>query len=111
MSINTITVSGRLGAKPELKTTTSQKTVAKFSVAVDEGYGDKKKTNWISVECWDRNAEAAARFGDKGLRLAVTGRLSFDEYNDKNENKVIKAKIVASNLEFIDFPAKEEEGF
>jgi single-strand DNA-binding protein len=111
MSINTITISGRLGAKPELKTTTSQKTVAKFSVAVDEGYGDKKKSNWVTVECWDRNAEAVGKFGDKGLRIAVTGRLSFDEWTDKNENKVVRAKVVASSLEFIDFPAKEEEGF
>jgi len=107
VSINTITVSGRLGSKPELKSTNSGKTVTKFGVAVDSGFGSSKKSDWINVECWDRTAEAAAKFGDKGLRLAVTGRLAFDEW-EKNGEKVSRVKIVASQVEFIDYPQKSE---
>lgn len=103
MSINTATISGRLGSKPELKNTNSGKTVTKFGVAVDSGFGQSKKSDWYNVECWDRSAEAAAKFGDKGLRIAVTGRLAFDEW-EKNGEKVQRVKIIANAIEFIDYP-------
>jgi single-strand DNA-binding protein len=108
MSINTATISGRLGSAPELKSTNSGKTVAKFSIAVDDGWGDKKKSSWFTVEAWDRLAEAAAKFGAKGLRLAVTGRLAFDEW-EKNGEKVSRVKIVANQIEVIDYPQKAED--
>ena len=108
MSVNLLVLSGRLGKRPDLKSTTSGKSVSTVSIAVDDGYGERKKTIWWNIECWDKNAEAVVRFGDKGYRITVTGRLSTDEY-EKDGIKVVRAKIIANQVDFIDFPPKNED--
>ena len=110
MSVNSVVLSGRLGKKPEIKATNSGKTVVSVGLCVDEGYGERRKGVFWQIEAWDKNAEALAKFGDKGFRLTVTGRLATDEY-EKDGQKVVRTKIIANQIDFIDFPAKEEEGF
>ena len=49
MSINTITLSGRLVAAPELRYTTNGIAVSSGCIAVDDGYGEQKKTYFLSI--------------------------------------------------------------
>ncbi|MGY1465500.1 single-stranded DNA-binding protein (plasmid) [Bacillus toyonensis] len=43
-----ITITGRLTRDPE-SNTYGEKTVCRFTVAVDDGYGDKKTTDFFNV--------------------------------------------------------------
>ena len=52
MSINTITLSGRLVAAPELRYTTNGTAVASGRIAVDDGYGEQKKTYFFDYNAW-----------------------------------------------------------
>lgn len=61
----------RLGGDPELKTF-GGKEVVEFSVAVDDGYGDKKSTNWYSVT--SSNKKLLDLLG-KGCLVFVRGKL------------------------------------
>ena len=109
MDTNVVALSGRFVADPEIKTTQSNKTVASFNLAISEGYGDKKKTLFVSVEAWQKTAEALQRFGAKGNRVAVEGRVSVDEWTDKDTGKKrSRVKFVASNVNFIDFPQQDD---
>ncbi len=111
MSVNVVVLSGRLGKRPEIKATQSGKSVVSVGLCVDEGFGERRKGVFWQIEAWEKNAEALSKFGDKGFRLTVTGRLATDEY-EKDGAKVVHTKIIASQIDFIDFPAKpEEEGF
>lgn len=110
MSVNLVVLSGRLGKKPEAKTTNGGKTVVSISLAVDDRYGDKKKVLWTALEVWEKNAEALLRFGDKGSRLTVTGRLGLDEW-EKDGVKQSRTKVIVNNIDFIDFPPRDEDSF
>ena len=57
MNIQRITVSGNVGAAPEIKDVNGIK-VANFSVAVNDNYTDKsgnkvENTSWYRIEAWD----------------------------------------------------------
>lgn len=102
MSTNIVVVSGRIGKDPEIKSTNSGKSVTSFSLAVDEGFGDKKKTLWLQVEAWDKTAEAINRLSGKGKRILIEGRIGVDTWEQNGETKT-RTKIIANRVEFIDF--------
>lgn len=102
-STNVVVLTGRLGKDPEVRSTGSGKSVVVFSIAVDDGFGDKKKTDWWDVEAWNKTAEAIGRLVVAGNRVTVTGSLKKDEWQDQSGNKRSKAKILATRVDIIDF--------
>lgn len=100
---NKVQLIGNLGAKPELKTLESGKKVASFSIAVDETYrkasGEKvKETHWHRIVAWEKLAEIAEKYLDKGKEVAIEGRLSNRSYTDKDGVKKSICEIIATEL-------------
>ena len=83
--MNTIFLSGRLCADPELRTTSSGISVATSRLAVDRGYGDKKETDFIPIVMWRNIAENASKYCSKGDKVNLTGTLKTREYEAKKE--------------------------
>lgn len=101
MNMNKVIIIGRLTRDPEVRYTQSGKVVVSFSVAVDSGYGDNKKTDFIPVVVWDKLAEACGNNLSKGRRISVEGRLQIRDY-EKDGQKKRAADVVAQNIEFLD---------
>lgn len=99
--MNSVALIGRLGKAPESRSTGSGKKVANFSIAVDHGYGDKKTTHWIDVVAWEKTAEAAVNYLEKGSRVAVKGRLQQRSWQDRDGNTRNKLEVVAEELTFL----------
>ena len=54
--LNRIVLMGRLTANPELKSTTTGKSVTSFSIAVERNYnkpGEERKVDFFNVVCWN----------------------------------------------------------
>jgi single-strand DNA-binding protein len=92
---------GRLGKDVELRCTNIGKAVTSFSVAVDEGYGDKKRTEWVNIVAWEKLATICAEYLRKGSLVFVTGRLQTRQWDDKEGNKRSTTEIVASNMKML----------
>ena len=68
----TLIIRGRLGSKPEMRYTKSGQAVTNLSLAVDQGYGDSKRTEWVRVAIWgEKQAEAAVQWLDKGDLVSI----------------------------------------
>ena len=70
-----ITIAGNVGRDPEMRYMPDGKAVTNFSVAVSDGWGDKKKTVWFRVAVWGKRAEVANEYISKGSKILVEGRL------------------------------------
>ena len=81
--MKSITIFGNVGKQPELRTTQQGQKVCGFSIAVNDGYGDNKRTLWFDCSCWGKRGEAIANNVSKGDKLCVTGDLSTREYEGK----------------------------
>lgn len=101
MSINCITLTGRLCKDPELKTTQTDKSVCSFNVAVDDGWGDNKKTLFMTIVSWNSQAEYISKYGHKGDMIALSGRLTSRDYKNKEGIDVKVYEIVASTLQIM----------
>ena len=56
--MNKYIFNGNLGRDAEVRTTQSGKVVCRFSVAVQEGYGDNQRTKWVKCSLFGKRAEA-----------------------------------------------------
>jgi single-strand DNA-binding protein len=99
--MNVVTLTGHLGQDPELKTTTSGKSVCSVSLAVRDDY-DREKTHWLRLVLWNKQADTAATYLRKGSRIGVTGRLSVRDYTDKDGKKRNAVEVVVDRFEFLD---------
>lgn len=108
--MNSINLIGRCGTTPEQKTTQSGKLVTNFRLAVDDGYGDKKKTIWVGVQCWEKTAEVVSQYLSKGDQVAVTGKLQSDEFTPKGADKPTTVFFIqAQNITFLAQKEKKEK--
>jgi len=74
---------GNLGRDPEMKYTPSGAAVTSMNVAVNDDYtngdGERvKRTIWIRVSAWGKQAESCNNYLSKGKKVLVEGRLVAD---------------------------------
>lgn len=102
--INKAAISGNLTRDPELRQTQSGTSVLSMAVAVNERVksGDQweDRPSYVDVTVWGARAEALSKFLRKGLRVAVSGRLRQDRWQDKQtgENRS-RLGIVADEVD------------
>lgn len=100
---NRVQLIGNLGNKPEIKTLESGKKFAKFSIATNETYKNAKgekitDTEWHNVIAWNKTAEIAEMYLDKGKEVAIEGKLTSRSYDDAEGNKRYITEIVCNEL-------------
>lgn len=101
--MNNVNIIGRVGNDIELRYTTSGKAVTEVNLAVDDGWGENKKTAWIGVTIWGATAELAAKAVHKGDRLGITGRITQEEWEDKQTGKKQrKTKVTCEAMHLIE---------
>ena len=99
-SKNHVVVIGRLGAKPEVRYTSSGKSVTTADVATNEGYYDKNntwqsKTEWHKVVLWGDRLVNEATTWEKGDIIYVEGKLATRVWTDKNNIDHEVTEIIA----------------
>lgn len=83
--MNTGTFAGRLGRSADLRQgDTPTKSVANFSVAVNVGFGDKKRTLWVGCSLWGERAEKLAQYLTKGTAVTVSGDVDLRQYDKRD---------------------------
>ena len=95
--LNKCIFAGRLVAAPELRHTQSDKAVCNFSIAVTEGYGDRKETSFPSCVAWNKTAEFAAKL-PKGTLITVVSKFRDRSWVDKDGNKRKSAEFIVDEL-------------
>jgi single-strand DNA-binding protein len=108
--MNKIFEIGRLTRDPEVRMTQSGKSVCTFTIAVDDGYGENKKAYFFPVVVWNKAAEACGNSLHKGSKVAVTGKLTSRQYDNKEGKKVTVFEIVADAFDGVEFLDGKKQG-
>jgi len=95
MNLNTVLLGGRLTHDPEITMVGNNKKKARFSVAINFGQGEAKKTDYIDCEAWESQA-ARLEKASKGNTVIVTGRIEKQTWDDretgaKRSKQIVKA--------------------
>lgn len=78
--MNKVILIGRLTKDIELKKTQTDKSVIRFTLAIDKGFGDKKRTNFIECQAWENIADTIYKYVLKGDMVSVAGELINNNY-------------------------------
>ena len=109
-SINQVIIMGRLTRDPEMRTTTTGKTITSFSLAVDRG-GQDDQADFFDITAWEKLGELVNQYLSKGRRCLVQGRLRQDSWDDKDTGKKrSKVEVVATDVTFLDGPTSDQGG-
>lgn len=102
---------GNLGKDPETRYTQGQTptAVCRFSIAVDHGYGERKKTVWINVATLGKLAENCQKYLAKGRKVCVVGELDIREYQKQDGSKGYITEVTARDVEFLS--GQEQQNF
>ncbi|MBR6267931.1 MAG: single-stranded DNA-binding protein [Selenomonadaceae bacterium] len=106
--MNKVILIGRLTRDPEVRTTTTGKTVTSFTLAVDRRFvrrdnsEGQQTADFIPIVTWNKLAEICGNNLTKGRRISVEGRIQVRTYDDQNGNKRYVTEVVADDVEFLD---------
>lgn len=96
---------GYMVSAPERKQTRNGKEYARFRMAVNQGWGDQKKTTFLTCQVWGKPAEFVLEYGDKGRKVLIEGELNILEKKD-GDNYNTSVFMQVRTLRFLDFIEK-----
>lgn len=105
--MNIVSLVGRLTKNVELKSTSTGKNVAQFTLAVDR-YG--KGADFIPCVAWNRAAELLSQYTKKGDKVGVEGSIQTDSY-ESNGKKIYTVKVAVDTIEFLSNKHEANEAF
>ena len=111
--MNKVILMGRLTRDAEVRYSQgdSSTAVARFSLAVDRRFkrdGDDQSADFINCVAFGRTGEFMERFGRKGTKFLVEGRIQTGSYTNKDGQRVYTTDVVVENLEFAESKASSD---
>ena len=110
--MNKIILLGRLVKDPEVRVTTTDKTVCTFTLAVDRPFTAKngqREADFINIVTWNKTAELCGNSLTKGQRALVEGRLQIRSYEGSDGQKRWVTEVIADRVEFIERKEKTSQ--
>ena len=103
--MNKVILMGRLTRDAEVRYSQgeSSSAIARFTLAVDRRFrrnNEDQTADFISCVAFGKIAEFFERFGRKGTKFVVEGRIQTGSYTNKDGQKVYTTDVVVENAEF-----------
>ena len=103
--MNKVILMGRLTRDAEIRYSQGESAtaIARFSLAVDRRFrrdGDDQNTDFINCVAFGRTAEFLERFGRKGTKFVLEGRMQTGSYTNREGQKVYTTDVVVEEQEF-----------
>ena len=101
---------GNLVKDPELKTTTNDLSVVKFTLAIPRKFKNaqgEKEVDFLNVVAWRTLADNCGKYLKKGSKCSVVGTVQNRSYEAQDGTKRYITEIVADEVEFLSTKTQE----
>ncbi len=114
-SLNKVLLMGNLTRTPELRATSGGQSVCEFGMAMNRRFvsngQERDETCFVDVVVWGKQGESCKRYLDKGSQVFVEGRLTFEQWEDRDTHaKRSRLRVVADRVQFLGAPRSAEGG-
>jgi len=99
--MNVFTCTTRLYKDAEQRFTKNGDSIVLFRGAVDSGFGQNKKTSWLTFNLWGKRGDSLLPYLKDKTQVVVSGEFSNEEYTDKDGNKRTSAEIRVNELTLV----------
>ena len=102
-SVNKVILVGHIGNKPEGRYTPSGISTVSFSLATNESWIDsenekQERTEWHNIVAWNKLADFATEYLQKGQLIYIEGRLQTRIYKDKEDIQRRATEVVSTAI-------------
>jgi len=110
-TVNKVELNGFMGADPSVFQIGNNNKKAVVRMATNESFMNKagdweQRTSWHNVVMWGKLAGMADADLRKGMRIRVTGRLSYSKYTGKDGQERFVTEVIANEVEIVKTEAK-----
>lgn len=100
--MNKIIITGRATKDPDISSSASGTTFARMSVAVDRRFkrDGEPDADFFNCSAFGKIAEFIEKYGKKGTKFLISGRLENNDYTNKDGQKVRDNRIIIEEIEF-----------
>lgn len=110
--MNKVILMGRLTRDPEVRYTQGDNAsvVARFSLAIDRRFkkDGEQTADFISCVAFGKTSEFIEKYGRKGTKFVVEGRIQTGSYTNKDGQKVYTTDVVVEQVEFAESKASAD---
>ena len=98
MSVNRVTLIGRVGQDPVVRYTGDGMAIANVSLATSQKVKGQEETQWHRLVFFGKLAEIVAEWVKKGIQMYVEGSIKYGKYTDKEGQEKTTVDIVCSAM-------------
>jgi single-strand DNA-binding protein len=100
--MNKIIILGRFCKDPEVSSSASGTTFARFSIAVDRRFKreGEPEADFFNCSAFGKTAEFIEKYMKKGSKVCICGRLENNNYTNKDGQKVYDVRIMVEEIDF-----------
>lgn len=103
------TISGNLGHDAELKQTSTGQSVCEFTVGINKGTDENRKTCWVRCSVWGKRGESLAQYLKKGTKVTCSGTFWAELYQGQN-GQGLSADMQVNDIELMS-PAQQQPAY
>ena len=108
MAMNKILLQGRLTKDPEIRLTSKNDKVARFTIAVDRDF-NREEPDFINCVAFKATAAFIESYFTKGDMILVSGRLHMQQYTAKDGSNRTSAEVMTDNVWFCSGKGKAKD--
>lgn len=111
--MNNVILTGRITKEIEISFTSSGKTFARFTLAVDKGLSKEKRqqaeakgqatADFINCVAWGKTAETLQKYTAKGKKILVYGSIETGSYTAQDGSKRYTTDVLVNRAEILEF--------
>ena len=116
MSINRVTLTGRLTRDCEVRRTNSGFTIVSLGLAVNERRKNSQTGQWedyanyFDCTCLGERYEKLSQYLTKGTQLAIDGKLRWSQWDGKGGQKRSKVEVIVDDVELLGSREDRQQG-
>lgn len=112
--MNKVILMGRLTRDAEIRYSQGENSmaIARFSLAVDRRFrkDGEQSADFINCIAFGKTAEFYEKFGRKGTKFVIEGRIQTGSYTNKDGQRVYTTDVVVENTEFAESKSNNQSG-
>ena len=92
--MNCVQLVGYVGNDAVVKTFNNGNKVTNFSIATNDGFGDRQKTTWHFIKIFGNYGETISKYITKGKMVSLSGSIDNTDYEKDGVKRIISSVIV-----------------
>ena len=107
--MNKVIISGNLTKDMDVTVSKNDMNIGKFTVAVNNGYGENTNTQFYPVVMFGKRVEALQKYLLKGTKVIIEGQIDYNSVQDDNGNWKNYFQIIVNDVDIVKFVETSED--